>query len=390
MNLREYQAKRIFAGHGIAVPAGGTASTPPDVRDVAGRLGRPVVLKPQLGIKKRGKRGIIAFCDDPATAEQEAERLFAMTVEGEKITTILVEAKADITEELYVAVTVDFGRRCPTIVASKHGGVDIEEVSRADPGKVLKLPIDILAGPTNEDIAAIESLTGDDVTKVAVTLYDVFRAYDAEMVEINPLVRTTSRALIAVDAVLNVNDAALFRQPAVEALGEEIGSGDPIADEASAKKWTYIDLPGDIALLSSGAGLTMTILDLLRIAGGSAANFLDTAQIDETGIYDAFALLTRAKDARAMLINIFAGLNRCDKLAEGIVRYLTDHPYDRPIVVRMVGNGEEEGHRILREFGLEPYRGLEEAVERVVELADRRTRGQADGQTDKPSAQGET
>lgn len=369
MQLREFQAKRVFAGQGIAVPAGATASTPAEVREAAAGLGGPVVLKPQLGIKKRGKRGIIRFCDDPATAEGEAERLFAMTVEGERIRTILVETKAAIAEELYVAVTVDHGRRVPTIVVSEHGGVDIEETSRRDPGKVVRRPVDILTGPTSKDLAAIANLVGDDVAQLTATLYDLFRAFDAEMVEINPLVRSTAGGLVAVDAVLNVNDAALFRQPAMESLREEIAGGDPIADEASAHKWTYIDLPGEIALLSSGAGLTMTILDLLRHAGGSAANFLDTAQIDEVGIYEAFGLLVKAKDARAMLINIFAGLNRCDKLAEGIVRYLTDHPYDRPVVVRMVGNGEEEGHRVLREFGLEPYRSLEEAVDRVVALA---------------------
>jgi len=369
VNLREFQAKRVFASHGIAVPAGGTASTPSEVRLIAEDLGCPVVLKPQLGIKKRGKRGIIAFCDDPATAEREAGRLFDRSVEGEQIELLLVEEKADIAEELYVAVTVDYARRCPTVMVGSQGGVDIEELSRHEPEKILKLPVDVLRGLTEGDVTEILEYLDEDVAQLAVTLYSLFRAYDAEMAEVNPLVRTTGGALVAVDAVLNVNDAALFRQPEVASFKQQISEGDPITQEAEANKWTYIELPGDIAILSSGAGLTMTILDLVQSAGGSAANFLDTAQIDENGIYEAFDLLTRAKEARAMMINIFAGLNRCDKLAEGIVRYLKEHPYGRPVVVRMIGNEEEAGHRVLRDYGIEPYRNLEEAVERVVALA---------------------
>jgi succinyl-CoA synthetase beta subunit len=369
MNLREFQAKEVFARHGIAVPAGGTASTAAEVRTIARHLGGAVVLKPQLGVKKRGKLGIIAFSDDAIAAEREATRLFGLTVGGETVRTLLVERKVEIAQELYVAVTVDQSRRCPMVMIGRQGGVDIEELARTQPGTVLQVPINILTGLTEEDTRTIAGFVDRDVAEVATALYRVFRRYDAEMAEINPLARTTDGTLVALDAVLNVNDAALFRQPEMASLAEQIGDGDPIAREAAARKWTYIDLPGDIAILSSGAGLTMAILDLIRLAGGSAANFLDTAQIDEDGIYDAFGLLVKAKDARAMLVNIFAGLNRCDRLAEGIVRYLKDRPYARPIVVRMIGNQEEAGHRILRGFGVEPYRGLEEAIQRVTALA---------------------
>ncbi|UCG88936.1 MAG: succinate--CoA ligase subunit beta [Gemmatimonadota bacterium] len=369
MNLREFQAKKVFAEHGIVVPRGALASTSEEVRKIAQDLDCAVVLKPQLGVKKRGKLGVIAFCDEPVMAEQEATRLFGMTVEGESANTLLVEERADIAEELYLAVTVDYSRRCPTLMISRYGGVDIEELSRNEPEKILRLPANILSGLTDRDIATIADFVDHEVAHLASTLYSIFRSCDAEMVEVNPLVRTKDGRLVAVDAVLNINDAALFRQPEMASLAEQSGGGDAIAQEANANKWTYIDLPGDIAILSSGAGLTMTILDLIRLEGGSAANFLDTAQIDDDGIYSAFELLARAKDARAMMINIFAGLNRCDKLAEGIVRYLQEHPYDKPVVVRMIGNAEEAGHRILRDFGVEPYRKLEEAVERVVVLA---------------------
>jgi succinyl-CoA synthetase beta subunit len=369
MNLREYQAKRIFAEHGIPVPRGRTAMDPGDVEEIACELGCPVVLKPQLGVKKRGKLGLIAFSANPVEAAKESERLFGRIIMGEPIRTILVEEKADIARELYVAVVVDYSRRCPMIMVSRKGGVDVEGLAKEEPGSLLKLPIDILKGPTPGDTGRIAEFTGEDMAKTAEDLYSIFREYDAETIEINPTVRTKEGKLLAVDAVLNVNDDSLFRHPELESLRKGMGDVDPIALEATANRWTYIDLPGDIAILSSGAGLTMTILDLIGYAGGEAANFLDTAQIDEDGIYGAFELLVRAKEARAMLINIFAGLNRCDRLAEGIVRYLTEHPIEIPIVVRMIGNKEEEGHGILRDFGIEPQTDLETAVEQVVDLS---------------------
>jgi succinyl-CoA synthetase beta subunit len=168
---------------------------------------------------------------------------------------------------------------------------------------------------------------------------------------------------MAVDAVLNVNDAAVARVAELQQFVEQLPADDPLAEEARAHRWTYIDLGGDVAILSSGAGLTMTIVDLLHQKGIRPANFLDTAQFDEQGIYEAFQLLRKARPAKLWLVNIFAGLNRCDRLAEGIRRYLTEHPIEQPIVIRMVGNFEDEGHAILRQAGLEPGRELEQAID---------------------------
>jgi len=371
MNLREFQAKRIFAANGIIVPMGKIASKASEVKTIATQLAAPVVLKPQLGIKKRGKLGLISFCDNSQLAEQEAARLLNTTFGKESVKTLLVEKKADVAEELYLSVTIDYSRRCPVIITSREGGIDIENLAQEAPEKLLTLPIDITDGPTETDIDAIAEFAGRDVAIVAEKLYSIFRKYDADLVEINPLVRTVKGTLVAVDAVLNISDDALFRQPEITELGKQIENPDPIVREATANNWTYIDLPGDIGILSSGAGLTMAILDLIHLGGGSAANFLDTAQIDDEGIYRAFALLAKAKPVNAMLINIFAGLNRCDKLAEGIVQYLKDRPYNKPIVVRMIGNKEEIGHRILRESGIEPYHSIEEAVERVIALSEK-------------------
>ncbi len=369
MNLREYQAKRIFSAYGIPVPRGEVVTTPDAAVEAAGRLGGSVVLKPQLGVKGRGKVGGIGFADDPPGAGSEAERLLGMTIKGEAVKLLLVEEKVPITDEIYLAVTVDYAARRPLILASSGGGVDIETIAESDPERLFRIPVNILAGPAHADFVPIAERLGQDVARHLEVLYRIFRDYDTEMVEINPMARTTDGQLCAVDAVLNVNPDSVFRHDELTALKAEIPEDDPIAEEASRSNWTYIDLFGDIGILSSGAGLTMTILDLIQNAGGKPANFLDTAQIDDEGIYRAFDLLSRARKTRVLLVNIFAGLNRCDRLAAGIIRYLEEHPIEIPLVVRMVGNLEEEGHRLLKESGITPFSRLEDAVEEAVQLA---------------------
>ena len=369
MNLHEYQAKQIFSKNGIAIPDGAMAQDAGGVERIAMELNAPVVLKPQMRFKKRGKLGIIRFVDNAEDARREADALFGTEVKGEEIRIVLVEKQMSIDQECYLAVTVDYSNACPVIILSRRGGVDIEELSEKSPEDILRCHVNIVDGLGNDHREKIRDFLGEDMLNIAERLYAVFRESDAELVEINPLVRTTEGDLIAVDGVLNVNGDSVFRHPELAAYARDIGSVDPVAVKAAENSWTYIDLPGDIAILSSGAGLTMTILDLIHFAGGSAANFLDTAQIDENGIYQAFELLCSAKSAGAMLVNIFAGLNRCDSLAVGIRRYIEDHRVETPLVIRMVGNGEAAGHRILREAGIRVYKGLEAAVEQVVKLA---------------------
>ncbi|MFC1852542.1 succinate--CoA ligase subunit beta [candidate division CSSED10-310 bacterium] len=369
MKLREYQAKSLFSEHGLAVPRGHIAHTPAEVVAIVRKLGRPVVLKPQLGVKGRGKVGGIAFADDAQIAEREAERLLAMEIKGERVQTLLVEEKLAIAKELYLAVTIDYAARQPVIMASTQGGVDIEEVAATTPERIFKIPVNILTGVIFSELDPIAAALGEDVLPILKTLYELFRKYDAELIEINPLIRTSEGELFAADAVLNVNDDSLFRQEELLNFKKDIPVEDPLAEEASQKSWTYIDLEGDIGILSSGAGLTMAILDLIHKEGGRAANFLDTAQIDDEGIYDAFELLSRAKKVKVLLLNMFAGLNRCDRLAEGIRRYLQEHPTQTPIVVRMIGNLEQEGHKILKELGIEPFTQLEHAVLKAVTLS---------------------
>ncbi len=369
MKLREHQAKKIFSSRGLAIPRGEVVTTEEGAVAAAERLGGPVVLKPQLGVKGRGKVGGIGFADTPAEAGAEARRLLGADVRGETVHTLLVEQRLPFSAELYLAVTVDYAARRPVLMASARGGVDIEEVARENPDDILRVPVSILTRPDAE-LAPVREALGPEVADALAVLYDVFVDHDAELVEVNPMARTAD-GLVALDGVLNVNDDGVARHPALEALRSKITSEDegPLAEEARQQSWTYIDLEGDIGILSSGAGLTMTIVDLLTRRGATAANFLDTAQIDEDGVYRAFELLRKARPPRVWLVNIFAGLNRCDRLAAGICRYVAEHPLDAPLVVRMVGNLEQEGHRLLRQAGIEPVTELEQAVDRCVELA---------------------
>ncbi len=367
MKLREVQAKRIFEEHGIRVPRGGLARTPLEAEEVADALGGPVVLKPQLGVKGRGKVGGIGFAATPAEARAEASRLLGAEVHGEEVRLLLVEERVELTEELYLAVAVDRARRCPVLMACRSGGVDIEEVARTRPDALVRVAGSVRRPPSADELKPVADALGPGAADMAAILYQIFLDTDAETVEINPVART-SGGLVALDAVLNVNEASVYRHADLLELRQDLPPEDPLVEEAASKAWTYIDLGGEIAILSSGAGLTMTIVDLLARAGGSAANFLDTAQINDQGIYEAFDLLSRARPVKAWLVNIFAGLNRCDLLAEGICRYVAEHSLGAPLVIRMVGNQEEAGHKILAEAGIEVVTGLEEAVERVVAL----------------------
>lgn len=369
IHLREFQAKRIFSANGIRVPRGLLARSPGEAAAACRQLDSAVVLKPQLGVKGRAKAGGIAFADSPEEARTAAQRLLGADIRGERVNLLLVEEKVDIVRELYLAATIDYHHRQPVLVASASGGIDIETVAQTDPEKILRLAVDIRQGPAANALAPVSQQLGTMAGDWLARLYELFRRYDAELVEINPLVMTAADSCVAVDAVLNCDEDALFRQPEIEQLLADLPPEDPVVAEARARRWTYIDLPGNIGILSSGAGLTMAILDLIQARGGRPANFLDTAQIDGQGVYEAFDLCQRAKKVDVLLVNFFAGLNRCDQLAEGIRRFVREKSLAAPVVVRLIGNQEDAGHRILREVGVPAFRNLEEAVDRAVQLA---------------------
>lgn len=376
MKLYEYEAKEIFARYGLPIPRGRVIQEPKMAADVISEIGAPVVIKPQLGVKGRGKAGVILFATNPQKAIEYCKSTLGKTVMGEKVEMLLIEEKVEISSELYLAVTVDYSMAKPVIIASSSGGVDIEEASRERGESIRKIPISISRGILEEDLDLLTSTFNafdlnvqSQIRQYASSLYQIFRDYDAEITEINPLALTKKDSVIALDAVLNIDEDSLFRHPELikrRGKSEKEFQLEKLCREMS---WTYIEMNGDIGILSSGAGLTMAILDLIQQRGGSAANFLDTAQMDADGIYKAFDLFYQNPKVKVILVNIFAGLNRCDNLAAGIKRYLGDHQLMVPLVVRMIGNREEEGRRILKEINIKAIPGLEEAVDEVVDIS---------------------
>jgi len=375
MRLYEYEAKEVFQKYGLAIPRGQIVGSAEEARRFASQIEGPVVIKAQVLTKKRGKAGAIRFASNPEGAFFESKSMLGMMVNHEKVSTLLVEEKIEVDKELYAAMTIDYSFLRPVAITSPFGGVDIEGVAHEKTEMVKKVRFSISKGPIEEDYEELVTIFNQNeqmlMKEVLDKLYRIFRDYDAEMVEINPLALSRHGEAVALDAFLNVDDDSLFRHS--DLIRPRGKSKEEFEFERFLKemKWKYIEMDGDIGILSSGAGITMAILDLISMRGGKTANFLDTAQMDAEGIYKAFSLFSGNTNLKVLLVNIFAGLNRCDDLAMGIKRYLSENQLRIPVVVRMIGYREEEGKNILQEINIEAIRSLEEAVEKAIELSKR-------------------
>lgn len=376
MKLYEYEAKEIFARYGLPIPRGRVIQEPKMAADIISEIGGPVVIKPQLCVKGRGKAGVILFASNPQEAIENSKSILGKTIMGEKVEMLLIEEKVEVSSELYLAVTVDYSMAKPVMIASSSGGVDIEEVAKEESESIRKIPVIISRGILEEDLDplisafdAFDSSVQSQIRQFASMLYHIFGDYDAEITEVNPLALAGNGSVIALDAVLNIDEDSLFRHPELIKRRGKSEKEFQLEQLCREMSWTYIEMDGDIGILSSGAGLTMAILDLIQQGGGSAANFLDTAQMDADGIYKAFDLFYQNPKVKLILVNIFAGLNRCDDLAYGIKRYLRDHQLKVPLVVRMIGNREEEGRNILKGINVEAISGMEEAIEKAIEIS---------------------
>jgi len=374
MKLFEFEAKEILRKYGILTPKGKIVSRPAEAEAAASEIGGPVALKSQVLVSGRGKSGGILFASDPEGAREAAIKLFHSTIKGLSVNNILVEQRIDITDEYYVSVTIDRQAKKYVVMASTSGGVDIEEVARKTPDKIARQHVEPIAGFSRDkalDMASsLPSIGRNDALKLGSiihTLYSVAMDYDAELVEINPLVKTASPELMAADARIIIDDNALFRHP--EFAGTEVSriEASPAEIEARKQGLAYVDLDGEIGIIGNGAGLVMSTLDVVQLFGGRPANFLDIGGgAGPESIRKALAIITAKPQVKAVFINVLGGVTRCDLVAQGIVAALNELPARKPIVVRMIGTREEEGIRILKEAGINSHSNMEDAIREVV------------------------
>ena len=365
MKIHEYQAKAVLSRFGVPVPRGEVAFTPEEVHDITKRLGGLVVVKAQIHAGGRGKAGGVKLAKSGQEAETIARELLGKTLVtyqtgpgGQKVFRLLVEEGLAIDRELYLGIVLDRSSKRIVLMASQEGGVEIEKVAHESPEKIHKIFINHAVGLQHFEAQRLGfelGLTGDSLkkgVKMMLALYNAFIATDASILEINPLIVTKSGDLLALDAKMNFDDNALYRHHDIREL-RDIAEEDPLEVEASKFSLNYIRLDGNIGCMVNGAGLAMATMDIIKLSGGEPANFLDVgggANADQ--IKNAFRILMMDKNVKAVLINIFGGILRCDVLAAGVIAAVKDLGVPVPIVIRMKGTNVEEGKKMLAESGL--------------------------------------
>ena len=375
MKLHEYQSKLIFSKYGIPIPRGRVAATAAEAQSIAEELGGRVVVKAQVLVGGRGKAGGVQLARDPNEAEQMATRILAMEIKGLPVRKVLVDEAAKIETEIYFAITNDRNARKPVMIASAAGGVEIEEVAATSPEKIVKLHIDPLLGLREyqaRDIAASIDLPRElwkDFGTLAAGLWRVYTENDATLAEINPLVITADKRLLALDGKMLIDDNALYRHPDLAEM-RDIDAEAP--SEAEARKYglSYIKLDGNIGCMVNGAGLAMTSMDIVKLFGGEPANFLDIgggAAADKVAA--AMRIILTDPNVRVILLNIFGGITRCDEVAHGILTATSQIKSKAPMVVRLVGTNAEEGRKILANAQMMTAETLVDAAKKAVAAA---------------------
>ena len=393
MNIHEYQAKKLFAEAGVAVPNGTVAQSEPEFDQALSSLpeGKPIVVKAQIHAGGRGKgtfkdgyQGGVHIVHSSDDAKEKAKAMLGNVLvtkqtgeEGKEVSTVYFNEATDIEKEYYLAVLMDRATSMPVIIASTEGGMDIEEVAEHSPEKILKVLVDPALGLRSfqaRQIAFGLGLSGDSFkqcVKLVSKLYTFFWNKDCSQVEVNPLVTTPTGEVLALDAKVNFDSNALFRHPDVVEL-RDLREEDPKEVEASKFDLNYIALDGNVACMVNGAGLAMATMDIIKHYGGSPANFLDVGGgANEEQVENAFRILVSDDAVKAILVNIFGGIMKCDVIATGIVNAARNLDMKVPLVVRLEGTNVEAGKKILADSGLalEPADSLAEAAEKVVQLA---------------------
>jgi succinyl-CoA synthetase beta subunit len=375
MKLHEYQSKQIFAKHGIPIPRGRVATTADEAKTIADELGGRVVVKSQVLVGGRGKAGGVKLAKDANEAAQLAGQILGMEIKGLPVRKVLVDEAAGIETEIYYSITNDRAFRKPVMIASAAGGMEIEEVAARSPEKIIKVHIDPLLGLRDyqaRDIAASIDLPRErwkEFGRIAAGLWRVYTESDATLAEINPLVITKDKRLMALDGKMIIDDSALYRHPDLAEM-RDLDEEAPAETEARKYGLTYIKLDGDIGCMVNGAGLAMTTMDIVKLFGGEPANFLDIgggAGADKVAA--AMRIILADPNVKAILLNIFGGITRCDEVAHGILEATSQVKPKAPMVVRLVGTNAEEGQRLLANAKLITATTLADAAQKAVAAA---------------------
>lgn len=374
MKIHEYQSKEIFSRYSIPITKEILCYSVAEVCAAAEKLGLPVVIKAQVLTGGRGKAGGVKLVRTIDEAHKTAEQILGMNIKGYTVEKVLVAEGIKFISEFYIGLTIDRNTKSVILMASREGGVEIEEVAKENPDAILKFPIDPDLGMTPFFARKVAFALFDDFSLVKQAadmfqkLYKIFTEKDASLVEINPLVVTDEGKLLALDGKMNFDDNALFRQKEINVLLEP--TEDEIKEiEAKEKGLTYIRLDGSIGCMVNGAGLAMATMDLIKLSGGSPANFLDIGgSSSPQKVIDAMNLLLSDKNVKVVMINIFGGITRCDDVARGLVTALKQLNVDIPIVVRLSGTNSKEGLEIIREANLPVVETMLQATQMAISL----------------------
>jgi succinyl-CoA synthetase beta subunit len=379
VDLYEYQGKELFKRFGLPVSEGRLATTPQEARAAAEEIGGPVVVKAQVLTGGRGKAGGVKLADDPDDAESKANDILGLDINGHVVRKLWIESASDIAKEYYLSITFDRGTKKPLFMLTTEGGVEIEQVAEEKPEALARLHVDALEGFQPYQARRLIYGAGLDdpgeqkqVLAIVEKLYRCFVESDAMLTEINPLIVTPEGEVRALDSKFTVDDSALFRHPDIAEM-RDVEAADPQERLAREKGVTYVKLDGNVGILGNGAGLSMSTVDVVVVAGGSPANFCDLGGGgDAQGVVDALEVITSDAQVRSIFFNIFGGITRCDEVARGILAALDQMKIELPIVVRLDGTNAEAGRAILADAAppnlyVEPT--MLEAAQRAVELA---------------------
>lgn len=380
MKIHEYQAKALFHLYGIPVPEGRVAFSPEEAREAAAAIGGTVAVKAQVHAGGRGKAGGVKLAHRPEEAEEKARHILGMDIKGSTVRKVLIEAGADIAKEAYLGVIVDRGAKSIAFICSAEGGVEIEEVAAKTPEKILRFHTDSKSFPEAEAAKVAGKLFNDERTAGAVLafmrkLFRLFVEKDCSLAEINPLVLTGGGEVIALDGKINFDDNALYRLPDIVEL-RDMDEENVNEIEAKANGLSFIQLDGDIGCMVNGAGLAMATMDMIKLFGGEPANFLDVGgSSSPEKVVHAFRLILSNRDVKAVLINIFGGITRCDDIARGILEAFKQIEVTVPVVVRLFGTNYEDGMKLLEGTDLITAESLSEGVKKVIEIAKQGNHG---------------